>query len=112
LSDHPLDAKIAWLMRLDQATRAVSEKIVQVVSSGMQKCQQVEIFNSEGLHTKDERNYVRLMGQAVAKDGSEQSSGYEAPGALRGWEYTEHLSPNQLGETIGRQAMTKLNADL
>ncbi len=111
-SDHPLDAKIAWLMRLDQATRAVSDKIVQVVSSGMQKCQQVEIFNSEGLHTKDERNYVRLMGQAVAQDGSEQSSGYEAPGALRGWEYTDLLSPNQLGETIGRQAMTKLNADL
>ncbi|MBH46825.1 MAG: peptidase C69 [Halobacteriovorax sp.] len=110
-SEHPLDAKIAWLMRLDQATRKVSEKIVQVVSSGMQKCQQVEIFNSEGLHIAEERNYIRLMGQAVAQDGSEQSSGYEAPGALRGWEYTEALNPTQLGEVIGRQAMTKLHAD-
>src|SRR5690606_34206039 len=57
-SDHPLDAKIEWLMRMDQATRKVSDKIVQVVTNGMQKCQQVEIFNSEGLHAKDERNYV------------------------------------------------------
>lgn len=110
-SEHPLDAKISWLMRLDQATRSVSDKIVQVVSSGMQKCQQVEIFNSEGLHTGEERNYVRLMAQAVAQDGSSQSSGYEAPGALRGWEYTDAINPNQLGEVVGRQAMTKLNAD-
>lgn len=110
-SEHPLDAKIEWLMRLDRATRSISDKIVQVVSSGMQKRQQVEIFNSEGLHAIDERNYIRVMGQAVAQDGSEQSSGYEAPGALRGWEYTEKLSPNQLGEVIGRQAMTKLHAD-
>ncbi len=108
---HPLDAKIEWLMRLDKATRSISDKIVQVVSSGMQKCQQVEIFNSEGLHTSEERNYIRIMGQAVAKDGSEQSSGYDAPGALRGWEFTDSLNPNQLGEIVGRQAMTKLNAD-
>src|SRR5690606_1244339 len=82
-----------------------------VVSSGMQKRQQVEIFNSEGLHVCDERNYVRIMGNAVAQDGSEQSSGYEAPGALKGWEFTNDLNPTQLGEVIGRQAMTKLHAD-
>jgi TldD protein len=110
-SDHPLDAKIEWLMRLDHATRSISPKIVQVISSGMQKRQQVEIFNSEGLHVCDERNYVRLMGQAVAQDGKEQSSGYDAPGALRGWEYSGQINPQQLGEVIGRQAMTKLNAD-
>ena len=110
-SQHPLDAKIEWLMRLDKATRSVSEKIVQVVSSGMQKRQQVEIFNSEGLHITDERNYVRIMGNAVAQDGTEQSSGYEAPGALKGWEFSNDLNPTQLGEIIGRQAMTKLHAD-
>lgn len=107
---HPLDAKIQWLMNLDKATRDVSQKIVQVVSSSMQKCQQVEIFNSEGLHTGEERNYIRIMGQAVAEDGTEQSSGYDAPGALRGWEFTDALNPNQLGELVGKQAMTKLGA--
>ncbi len=107
---YPLDAKIQWLMNLDKATRAVSDKIVQVVSSSMQKSQQVEIFNSEGLHISEERNYIRIMGQAVAQDGTEQSSGYDAPGALRGWEFTDALNPNQLGELVGKQAMTKLNA--
>lgn len=110
-SQHPLDAKIEWLMRLDKSTRNVSDKIVQVVSSGMQRCQQVEIFNSEGLHVSDERNYVRVVATAVAQDGNEQSSGYEAPGALKGWEFTDDLNPTQLGEVVGRQAMTKLHAD-
>ncbi|MNM77763.1 protease TldD [compost metagenome] len=50
------------------------------------------------------------MAQTIAVEGSEQSVGYEAPGALMGWEHAERIDPRELALTATRQALVKLGA--
>lgn len=109
-SQIPLDAKVSWLLEVDRHTRALSPLIVQVSSNAAQKRQWIEVFNSEGLYATDERNYCRVSVQAIARDGKNQSSGYEGPGALQGWEFVQSLNPQSLGEKTGKLALTKLTA--
>lgn len=111
LSQDPyLDSKIAFLRQVDMAARGESDKISQFMGSVLQREQQVEIFNSEGLHIGDTRHYIRISANAVAQDGSEQSVGMEGPGALSGWEFSQHLDANVLGKEVAAQALVKLNA--
>ncbi|EID4419066.1 TldD/PmbA family protein [Vibrio vulnificus] len=112
LSKDPyLDSKIAFLHQADLAARAQSDKITQFMGSVLQREQQIEIFNSEGLHIGDTRHYVRVATNAVAQDGSEQSVGMEGPGALMGWEFSQQLDAKALGQEVAEQALVKLNAD-
>lgn len=110
-TDISTDQKIQYLLKIDQAARLQSDKISQVNCGALQRLQNVEIFNSEGLHISDSRNYARLMANAIATDGSEQSTGYEAPGALSGWEFIDGINPVELGEMVSKQALVKLTAD-
>ena len=104
-------AKIAFLRQADEAARAENEKISQFIGNIGQREQQIEIFNSEGLHIGDTRHYTRISANAVAQNGSEQSTGYEAPGAFTGWEFNSKVNPEQLGQDVAKQAMVKLFAD-
>ncbi|EHZ2846329.1 TldD/PmbA family protein [Vibrio vulnificus] len=110
--DPYLDSKIAFLHQADLAARAQSDKITQFMGSVLQREQQIEIFNSEGLHIGDTRHYVRVATNAVAQDGSEQSVGMEGPGALMGWEFSQQLDAKALGQEVAEQALVKLNADV
>ncbi|KLV05462.1 peptidase C69 [Photobacterium aquae] len=111
LSQHPrLDDKIAFLRACDTAARAEHEKINQFIGRILQREQQIEIFNSTGLHIGDTRHYTRIAATTIAQDGTEQATGFEAPGALCGWEFNTRLDPKELGSTVAKQAMTKLYA--
>ncbi|ELR66998.1 TldD protein [Photobacterium marinum] len=106
-----LEEKIAFLREADLAARAEDEKISQFIGRIAQREQQVEIFNSNGLHIGDTRHYTRVAATAIAQNGSEQSIGYEAPGALTGWEFNTRLNPRELGHDVAKQAMVKLFAE-
>lgn len=110
-NDILLDEKVRYLMKVDKAARDQSEKIVQLDAGSLQRHQQIEIFNSEGLHIGDERHYTRIFASAIAKDGTEQNSSFEGPGALMGWDFTAGVNPQALGEEVARQALLKLTAD-
>ncbi|MGL1007664.1 TldD/PmbA family protein [Vibrio vulnificus] len=110
--DPYLDSKIAFLHQADLAARAQSDKITQFMGSVLQREQQIEIFNSEGLHIGDTRHYIRVATNAVAQNGSEQSVGMEGPGALMGWEFSQQLDAKALGQEVAEQALVKLNADV
>ena len=105
-----MEPKVAFLKAMDVAARAEHEKIAQFVGRILQREQQVEIFNSEGLHVSDVRHYSRIYASAVAEDGGQQSSGYTAPGALRGWEFSSDHDPVELAQMAAKQAMVKLYA--
>ncbi|MCO4795134.1 MAG: TldD/PmbA family protein [Bacteriovoracaceae bacterium] len=109
-SDFAMDEKIKFLFEVDKAARATSDKVDQVNSLALQRLQSVEIFNSEGLYTTDNRHYVRAVAQVFAKDGSEQSTGYEGPGALQGWEFINTINAKEFGEKVAKQALIKLTA--
>ncbi|MBT6326096.1 MAG: TldD/PmbA family protein [Bdellovibrionales bacterium] len=102
--------KIDFLMKVDQGCREHSSKIIQVDTGILQRFQEIEIFNTLGLHTSDSRHYSRLRASCIAEANGEQSTGFEAPGALKGWEFFDTINPNVIGSTIAKQAEVKLSA--
>lgn len=105
-----LDDKVDFLRAVDFAARAESDKVTQFLGQILQKQQKIEIYNSEGLHVEDVRHYTRFSGSVVAVDGNQQSRGEKSPGALAGWELSDKLNPQQLGQDIAHQALVKLGA--
>ena len=109
-ADAEIDSKVAYLMAADQAARAAGEQISQTRGSCLQREQRVEIFNSDGLHTADIRNYIRASLTAIATDGSEQATGSWNDGGLLGWEIEAGIDPRKTGEEAARQALVNLSA--
>ena len=108
--DAETESKIAYLMAADRAARATGEQISQTRGSCLQREQCVEIFNSEGLHTNDVRNYIRASLTAIASEGGEQATGSWNDGGLLGWEIETGINPQKTGEEAARQALTNLTA--
>ncbi|MFL9603578.1 TldD/PmbA family protein, partial [Aeromonas dhakensis] len=87
------------LQTLDRVARAESPLISQFSGDALGWEQEVTLFNSEGLEVSDRRHYNRLMARAIAMKDGEQSVGYEAPGALMGWEHSALIDPLELAQT-------------
>ena len=103
--------KVSVLQKMDQLTRAQSELINQVNLGLWQWDQNVEIFNSEGLHAAEHRPYIRMTTTAISSDGSKQAVGSYHPGARGGWQFIEGINLEQLSEKIVKQSLTVLNAE-
>ena len=108
--DAEIASKVAYLMAADRAARAAGEQISQTRGSCMQREQHVQIYNSDGLHTNDKRNYIRSSLTAIAADGNEQATGSSNDGGLLGWEIEAGLNPQKTGEEAARQALVNLTA--
>lgn len=108
--DISLAQKLEKIKDLDKRTRAQSELINQVSIRLIQKSQQVEIFDSEGLYKTETRPYIRLAVSAIAKDGEKQSSAFRGPGALGGWDFTNKINNEELSESIAKSVLTTLHA--
>ena len=105
-----IESKVAYLMAADRVARAAGEQISQTRGSCMQREQSIEIFNSDGLHTSDKRNYIRANLTAIASDGVEQATGSWNDGGLLGWEIEAAINPEKTGEEAARQALVNLTA--
>ena len=108
--DAQLDAKIAYLLAASSAAFAGGSAIHQTKGACLQREQQIEIFNSEGLHVQDVRHYVRTSLTAIASDGSDQAVGADNFGGLLGWEVADQHSAATLGAQAARQALVNLSA--
>jgi TldD protein len=109
-SDALLPEKIEYLKKLDILTRNNNALISQVSLSFLQKEQQIEIYNSEGLHATEFRPYIRISSEAVATDGTEQATGTESPGRFGGFNFIEMLDLDFIAEKISKQALIGLKA--
>lgn len=105
-----VEEKVAFLLACDRTARAASNMISQTRGACMQREQAIDLFNSEGLHTTDTRNYIRAMLTAIASDGGEQATGSWNDGGLRGWEIREGLDAESAGNEATRQALVNLSA--
>lgn len=103
--------KAAAVLTLDKAARAVSPEISQVSASLTEREQHVQILNSEGLNICDQRVYTRLNVRAIAASGSENQTGYEAPGALMGYEFVENTDLEAIARKAAKCAVTMLHAE-
>lgn len=108
--DAEVESKIAYLLAADASARKASNLISQTRGNCRQKEQRIELFNSEGLHTGDVRNYIRATLTAIASDGAEQATGMQSNGGLLGWEIHEQLDAKQTGDEASRQALVNLAA--
>ena len=108
--DSEVGSKVGYLLAADRAARASSNQISQTQGACGQREQAVEIFNSEGLHIRDTRHYIRTTLRVVASNGNEQATGMKNDGGLQGWEIVETLDPAQCGAEAARQALVNLSA--
>lgn len=108
--DSEVRDKVNYLLAADRAARAASNLIAQTQGICGQREQAVEIFNSDGLHIRDTRHYIRTRLIAVASNGSEQATGMKTDGGLQGWEIVETLDPAECGAEAARQALVNLSA--
>ena len=108
--DSEVRDKVDYLFAADQAAHAASNLISQTQGACGQREQAVEIFNSDGVHIRDTRHYIRARLQAVASNGSEQATGMQTDGGLLGWEIVETLDPKACGAEAARQALVNLSA--
>lgn len=103
--------KIDVLRMADQAARQTGGEITQVLCAYRDSEQDVLICNSDGLFVQDRRVYTRMACEAVASNGTENQHGYEAPGAMMGYElFEKRVDPAQIGKTAGDIALTMLHA--
>lgn len=102
--------KVSKIQTLNKLVRDTSPNISQVSISTFLRRQEVEIFDSEGLHATEFRPYARLISEAIASDGNQQASGSWLPGARGGWEYIENLNLPDIANRISAQAQTMLTA--
>ena len=85
-----IDEKIGFLSSVNDRIRKY-DKVTQVDASVVEKWQQVQIFNTEGLKAEDERSYTRLPTTVIAQDGSEQVRSFAGPEASWAGNIKSHL---------------------
>ena len=105
------EQKIDILRLADAAARSAGDDIAQVNCSYRDSEQDVVICNSDGLFVQDRRVYTRMACIAVASNGTENQNGYEAPGAMMGYElFNERVDPAKIGRSAGDMAVLALHA--
>ncbi|MCP4750689.1 MAG: TldD/PmbA family protein [Proteobacteria bacterium] len=108
--DSAVADQVAYLLEADRIARAASPMISQTRGFCMQREQRIELFNSEGLHSSDTRNYIRAGLTAIAADGGEQATGGWNDGGLLGWELRDVIDAEKTGSEAARQALVNLGA--
>lgn len=110
--DQPsLKETIDFMMEIDKQTRAQDSRFSQVKISVLKRLQEVEIFNSDGVHVNESRPYFRMVSTAIAAEKGKQSTGSFSPGHFAHWDaWSQLYKPEQIAQEISRQALTTLHA--
>jgi len=101
--------RLERLRELDAGAR-IAPEIKQVEGRLLEWEQDVWIANSEGAYVEDRRVRTRLIGFAIASDGSETQTGHAGPGLSMGLELLEKYDPAAVGRKAAELAMTNLRA--
>ena len=102
--------KIEKIRQAEKAAR-VDAQIIQVAAGYADSVQNVWIANTDGLFAHDTRTYSRITCNAIAGNGTENQTGYEAPGAMMGFEiFDTRIDPEQIGKNAADIALTNLRA--
>lgn len=102
--------KIEVMKRGYKAAKEYSDEITQVSVGYLDKEQNILIANTEGLFTEDRRVRTRLSISSVASANGENQTGFEGPGAHKGFELFKDIDPEYYGREASRVAHTMLHA--
>lgn len=102
--------KINIMKKAYKSAKEYSSEISQVSINYSDNEQNVLIANTEGLYIEDNRVRTRLGITSVASRGNENQTGFEGPGACKGFELFEDIDTEYYGKEASRVAYTMLNA--
>lgn len=103
--------KLSYLERGEKAAFEIDSKIQDVVVSLAEEDELVEIYNSDGIVTKDNRCRTRLALNAIATDGNSFQQSFEGPGKSVGLELLDEIDFEELGKKNARNAVALLTAE-
>ncbi len=104
----PAERKAEMLVECDERARAAAAEVVQVTAGYNELRRQVQLANSEGLVSSDDRTRVRLGTQAVARSGDRVEAGSESLAGHAGFELFEG-DPASVADEAARRALTMLD---
>ncbi|WP_066895955.1 TldD/PmbA family protein [Clostridium nigeriense] len=105
-----IDKKIEVMKKGYKAAKEYHDEISQVSVGYLDKEQNILIANTEGLLTEDKRVRTRFSISSVASANGENQTGFEGPGAHKGFELFDEIDPEYYGREASRVAHTMLHA--
>jgi TldD protein len=106
----PAADKVALLRELDDAARAYSPDVAQVVGVYGDSLQKRLISTSDGRWIEEDRPRIRLVAQVVARRGDIIQTGFHGPAACAGAEFLDAHGPRITAEVAARRAVTMLDS--
>ncbi len=105
----PAERKAQLLRECDERARAFGDEVAQVSAGYNEGRRRVQVANSEGLTSADDRTRLRLGAQVVARRGDRVESGAESLAGHTGFELFEG-DPTRVADEAARRAITMLDA--
>jgi TldD protein len=105
----PQERKVGWVREADEAARAVSGEVRQVVAVYGDSIQDLLVANSEGLWVEENRERIRLFVSVVAARDGVLQTGFEGPAGLGGAEVLAANPPAATGRTAAEMAVSMLD---
>lgn len=103
-------AKVALARCAEEAAWAAGEEVRQVMVSYSDVSQRVFLANSLGGLSDAMRVRSRLVAQVVAARDELVQTGFEGPGAAKGWELFEEVDAAQVGSAAAGRALRLLDS--
>jgi TldD protein len=103
------ERKVGWVREADEAARATSEHVSQVVSAYGDSVQRLLVANSDGLWVEEDRQRIRLFVSVVAARDGILQTGFEGPAGLGGVEVLSRHPPSETGRVAAAMAVTMLD---
>ncbi len=107
--DVPAKRKAQLLVECDERARSAGDAIAQVTAGYNEIRREVQVANSDGLLTGDDRTRVRLGAQVVARSADRVEAGAESLAGHAGFELFEG-DPAAVADEAARRALTMLEA--
>ena len=101
--------KAEILRECDERARSTDGRVSQVAASYQEARRRVQVANSRGLHSCDDRTRVRLGTQVVARAEGQVETGAETLSGFTGFELFEG-DPARIADQATAQALTMLDA--
>jgi TldD protein len=105
----PAERKAELLVQCDERARGAGSEVVQVTAGYNEVRRVVQVANSDGLVTGDDRTRVRLGAQVVARSGDRVEAGSESLAGHAGFELFDG-DPASVADEAARRALTMLQA--
>ena len=102
--------KAELLFRAERTAKGQDPRIVKTVGRMLNVREEVQIARSDGRLIGDVRVRTRMFCEAYAKEGALMMSGGDRPGAGKGLEFYEEVTPEEIGKEAARQAIVMLSA--